>query len=218
MPESALTIPCDDITLEGVLHIPAGGGPLPLVVVCHPHPRYGGDMDNNVLMAVVRALTRGGIAALRFNFRGVGRSRGSHGGGSGEQDDVRAALALSATLPDIDAARIGLAGYSFGAWMAALTAGPSIAALALIAVPLVTGPDVRPALAAYPHPLLLLAGDNDHVCPVAALRDLAATLGPPQTDAEIHIVPGTDHFWMGHERELEEITGEFFARHLATET
>ena len=232
MPETRLQIPSGDIALQGALHTPEGAGPFPAVVVCHPHPQYGGDMNNNVVMAVVRALTGRGIAALRFDFRGVGGSGGSYGGGAGEQDDVRAALAHAATVPEIDASRVGLAGYSFGAWMAAAvaespalelgalprpqppTAGappPRPLALALIALPLGTGGDPLAQLAAYPNPLLLVAGDDDHVCPAAALRDLGAALGGR---AETQIVPGTDHFWWSHERDLEEIVGSFFTRHL----
>jgi alpha/beta superfamily hydrolase len=225
MLETRLTIPCDDITLEGVWHVPQGAGPFPAVVVCHPHPQYGGDMHNNVVAAIVRAVTGCGMAALRFNFRGVGRSGGQHDNGAGERDDVRAALRHAASLPGVAAARIGLAGYSFGAMMAAAVTGPSIPALALVALPLAIdastrsaeggtgdGPLARwPALAAYPSPVLLIAGDRDHVCPAAALRDLGAAL--PAT-AETHIVPGADHFWGGHEHELEQTVGAFFARHL----
>src|SRR3712207_4695272 len=103
MPLTHLTIPSGDITLEGSLHLPEGKGPFPAVVVCHPHPQYGGDMHNNVVMALVDGVTRRGVAALRFNFRGVGRSGGTYDGGNGEQGDVQAALAHAASLPEIDA-------------------------------------------------------------------------------------------------------------------
>src|SRR5579884_1047828 len=100
MPETCLTIPAGDITLEGVLDAPEGDGPFPAVVVCHPHPQYGGDMSNNVVLAAVRGLRGRGIGSLRFNFRGVGRSGGSYAAGAGERDDVRAALAHAATRPE----------------------------------------------------------------------------------------------------------------------
>jgi alpha/beta superfamily hydrolase len=211
MPEQRLSIPSGANTLEGVLHLPEGGRPFPAVVVCHPHPQYGGDMHNNVVTAVVHGLTARGVAALRFNFRGVGASGGMYEGGKGEQDDARAALAHAAALPELDGARIGLAGYSFGAAVAAAAADASVPALALVALPIGIGPDVGERLAAYPYPLLLIAGDGDHVCPAAALQQLAAELGER---AELRIVPGTDHFWVGHERELEQAAGDFFATHL----
>ncbi len=212
MPESRVTIPSGDITLEGALHVPEGEGPFPAVVVCHPHPQYGGDMHSNVVMAVVAGAVGRGIAALRFNFRGVGRSGGAHDGGNREQDDVRAALAHAAALPGIDPARVALAGYSFGAWMAAAAVGPAPPALVLVALPLGAGRDSAPALAAYPHPILLVAGDSDHVCAASALRALGESLGDR---AETEIVPGTDHFWAGHERALSTLVGDFLTRALS---
>jgi hypothetical protein len=208
MDETRLTIPSGPLELEGVLHTPTGGGPVPVVVVCHPHPRYGGDMANNVVMAVVRGAVARGIAALRFNFRGVGRSAGTYDDGRGEQDDVRAALACAAARPEVDAARLGLAGYSFGAVMAALTAD-EVAALALIAPPL-AATDLGDRLTTFPRPLFLLAGERDQSCPADALHRLAA-----QSRAELVLVPGADHFWFGQERRIEEAVGDFLARHLA---
>src|SRR6266480_5922293 len=78
------------LTLEARLAVPAspGGG----IVICHPHPLYGGDMDNPVVVRVQEVCAELGLATLRFNFRGVGGSSGTHGGGLGEQDDTRAAL------------------------------------------------------------------------------------------------------------------------------
>src|SRR5438094_10611387 len=99
------------LTLEARLAVPAspGGG----VVICHPHPLYGGDMDNPVVVRVQQVCADLGLATLRFNFRGVGGSSGTHGGGGAEQDDARAALdALSKAT---GARPLGIAGYSFGA-------------------------------------------------------------------------------------------------------
>ena len=86
--ETRVTFPCSDRSLEGVSSVPEGKGPFTAVVVCHPHPLYGGMMDNNVVIAVCRAVSQTSIASLRFNFRGVGRSQGGHAEGVGEQDDV----------------------------------------------------------------------------------------------------------------------------------
>ena len=89
---SHLTFQSGDLSLEGVLHLPAVT-PAPGVVVCHPHPQYGGDMENNVVVAACDWLADRACAALRFNFRGVGESDGAFDQGAGERDDVRAALA-----------------------------------------------------------------------------------------------------------------------------
>ena len=83
------------------------------VVITHPHPLYGGDMHNNVVVAMARVYRQKGYTTLRFNFRGVGNSQGSYGDGVGEQEDVRAAISYLAGLSTL---KIDLAGYSFGAW------------------------------------------------------------------------------------------------------
>ena len=106
--------PCGDITLEGEWHLPQGKGPFPAVVVCHPHSLYGGNMSNNVVVAICQSLLQNSVAAFRFNFRGVGKSDGTFGGGTAEQQDVSAALDFASSTPNIDPVRIGLAGYSFG--------------------------------------------------------------------------------------------------------
>ena len=115
MPEEAIQFPSGELQLEGVLHLPLGEGPFPGVVVCHPHSLYGGSMSNNVVLALCRALTENSIVALRFNFRGVGRSTGSFADGLGEQEDVEAAITYVSTLAQVSSDQIGLAGYSFGA-------------------------------------------------------------------------------------------------------
>jgi hypothetical protein len=177
----------------------------------------GGDMYSNVVLAAVEGLVSHGLAALRFDFRGTGGSGGTHDDGKGEQDDVRAALAHAASLPEIDGERVGLAGYSFGAGMAAAVAaaagdgGGAIPALALIAIPLGTGRDPSQTLAAYPGPVLLMAGDLDSYCEAGALDELGGELGER---AETRIVDGADHFWLGFEREISESVGEFFAARL----
>ena len=185
------TIPvASGLSLEASLALPPGvrGG----VVVCHPHPLYGGNMDSPVVDAAVRACAEAGLAALRFNFRGVGASGGSWDEGRGEQDDVRAALAhLAALLPA--GAPLGLAGYSFGAMMAAAVAaaGRPLAGLALIAPPLGMR-QIAPLNALAVHgPILLLSGDADEYCPTAMLTALGRTL----PKATVTILDGVDHFF-----------------------
>ena len=116
--------------LEALLHLPDGEPPFPGVVICHPHPQFGGDMYNNVVGALVRAALGVGVAALRFNFRGVGESEGAYDDGNGEPDDVRAALDFMRSQPEIDPKRVGPRGLLLrgdgGAsrWPAAVTTWP----------------------------------------------------------------------------------------------
>ena len=193
-----------DLSLEGALHLPATT-PAPGVAVCHPHPLYGGDMDNNVVVAACQALAERGIAALRFNFRGAGRSEGVFQEGGGERDDVRAALTHLASLPEIDAKRVGLAGYSFGALVAAEVASGALRGLALVSPP-VAFSDLR---VAWGCPALLLAGDGDSLVPADRLHVIAEAPG-----VELHVFEGADHSWWGFEDELGETLGQFFARHV----
>jgi hypothetical protein len=199
-----VAIPCGNITLEGLLHLPDGDGPFPGIVVCHPHPQYGGDMYNNVVGALVRAALNSGFAALRFNFRGVGESEGTHTGGQAEPDDVKAACAFLAEQPEIDAGRVALAGYSFGAAMA-LLASPDVSptGLALVSLPTIAG-EVSPPTGAFP--LLLVSGDRDEYSDTAALANLAEAAADR---ARLEVMPGVDHFWMGADDRLTETTSAF---------
>jgi alpha/beta superfamily hydrolase len=174
-------------------------------VVCHPHPLYGGDMDNPVVIRAAEVAQAAGYATLRFNFRGAGASEGVHDKGGGEQEDVRAAMAALAThLPA--GSRVGVMGYSFGAAMAARATRPSVpeAPLGLIAPPL--GMYDFDFLQTSPGRLLLVAGTADSHCPVEALNRLAAI-----TSAEERIIEGADHFFFGKLYPLGEAIGAWLA-------
>ena len=188
--ERPVTIPGEP-SLEAALALPPGArlG----VVLCHPHPRYGGDMDSPVVVAAAEACARRGLATLRFNFRGVGASAGAWDEGRGERGDVRTALAdLRRQLAP--PARVALAGYSFGASMATAVAagGEPLAGLVLIAPPLATPGWQRPGPLAIDGPLLVVAGSEDPYCPRAALATLAAVM----PGAIVTVIDGADHFFV----------------------
>ncbi|HXH22274.1 MAG TPA: alpha/beta fold hydrolase [Dehalococcoidia bacterium] len=205
-----MTFPSGALTLEGAYYTSGDTEPEAAVVVCHPHPQYGGDMRNLVVSVIVRGALDAGLGALTFNFRGVGRSQGAYDGGAGERDDVRAALAWLRSREGVR--RVALAGYSFGAAMAAAAVDASVPALALVALPAgMVRSDGAAGLAAYDGPVLLISGQNDNISSEDALRQLAAGL---PTRPEVVIVPGTDHFWWGQERALADALCDFFARHL----
>ncbi len=175
--------------LEGKLAVvePARGG----LVICHPHPLYGGDMDNPVVVRAAEVAEEAGLATLRFNFRGVGASRGAHDQGRGEQEDVKAALALLADrLPG--GRPVALAGYSFGAWVVAGVAAASAPpGLILIAPPL--GMFGFDALEGYGESVLLAAGSRDPYCSVDDLERLAKRLTRPT----VEVIEEADHFFFG---------------------
>jgi alpha/beta superfamily hydrolase len=204
--ERLVTIPGEP-SLEAALALPPGA---PLgVVLCHPHPRYGGDMDSPVVVAAAEACARQGLATLRFNFRGVGVSAGAWDEGRGERDDVRAALAhLRHQLAP--PARVALAGYSFGASMATAVAGGGepLAGLALIAPPLATPGWHRPGPLAVDGPLLIVAGSEDPYCPRAALAALATVM----PNAIVSVIDGADHFFLPGLKALDTALADWAAK------
>ena len=203
IPERFVTIPAPEgLTLEGSLSV-AAGSPIG-VVVCHPHPHYGGDMDSHVVVAVADACQRLGLATLRFNFRGVGGSGGAWDDGRGEQADVRAAISyLREQLAP--PGRVALAGYSFGAAMGALVAssGGPLAGLALVAPPLAAPSWRAPGHLGVSGPILVVAGDRDDYCPRQALAELERTL----PDAKLVVIPHADHFFGGASAPLADAIG-----------
>lgn len=209
IPERPATIPVGPgLTLEAVVSIPpdATVG----AVVCHPHPLYGGDMHNPVVARAAEVCAEGGLATLRFNFRGVGASSGAWDEGRGEQDDTRAALARLGSLL-VAPARVALVGYSFGAAMAAAVAaaGARLAGLALLAPPLaLRGLDAFAPPTALDGPLLLVAGSDDEYCPRERLEGLGAIL----PGAEVRVIEGANHFFFGRLFPLGEAVAAWAAR------
>ena len=170
-----------------LLERPRGG-----LVVCHPHPLYGGDMDNPVVIRAATAAQDAGLATLRFNFRGVGLSQGVHGGGEGERDDAIAAMGMiERQLPP--GRPLGLVGYSFGAWVAARVSEEDsrVRGLCLIAPPL--GMFDWGFLSGGKREVLLVTGTRDSYCAVDGLERLAERLPGAQTA----IVENADHFFFG---------------------
>jgi alpha/beta superfamily hydrolase len=182
------------------VEIPRGG-----FVLCHPHPLYGGDMDNPVVVRAAEIAQARGYATLRFNFRGVGGSEGVHDQGRGEQNDVSAAMAaLEAHLPA--GSPVGVIGYSFGAAMAARATRPGVpdAPLVLIAPPLAMY-DLD-FLGERPGRILLVAGSADEYCPVEALHRLAGL-----TAADERVIEGANHLFFGKLYPLGEAIGAWLA-------
>ena len=204
--QSAVTFPCGDIQLEGIWHLPESE-PSPVVIVCHPHPLYGGDMFNNVVTAVCQALSQHSVAAFRFNFRGVGNSGGTFGGGITEQDDVKAALAFVGSTPEVDSKRIGLVGYSFGASVALPVAvqNERVNLLALVS-PALTDSGWE-QLKGYCKPKFIILGDTDFVIPSERFQQHWQDVSEPK---QHEVISGADHFWWGYERELTEKVSQFF--------
>jgi alpha/beta superfamily hydrolase len=200
------------IRLEGVLHRPEGAAPgASLAILCHPHPIGGGSMDVPLIVELARELQRRGVAALRFNFRGVGRSSGVSSGGIRETEDVQGVMRWLEERGEPLPASLFLAGWSFGSWVGlrwALQSGMP-RRIVLVSPPLV-GFDFFAFLDGEPPcpemGKLIMAGEGDQFSDPARLAELAARLG-----AELDILPGADHFLFGREQEVARRAASWLA-------
>ncbi len=163
------------------------------VVVCHPHPLFGGTMHNKVVYNAMKVLTSFGFHALRFNFRGTGLSEGRHDEGRGEQDDVRAALDFlheEFHLPMI------FAGFSFGTATGLRAACPDGRVVGVISLGTPVSVEGRTYtydfLADCAKPKLFISGSNDQYSPRLHLQAVFSRASEPK---KLVIVEGADHFF-----------------------
>jgi len=165
-------------------------------------------MSDNMVFGICQALAQQSIAALRFNFRGVRKSGGEFGGGIGEQEDVRAALALVSSTPNIDQKRIGLAGYSFGTSVIVpvATQDERVKLLALVSPAL--SDSGWEQLKGYTKPKFFIVGDNDFVISEQQFWQQVKDIPEPK---QCQIISGADHFWGGFEGEVAQKVTQFFA-------
>lgn len=201
-----------DLLLEGKLHLPNDADRVPMAVVLHPHPRYGGSMDNYVVIRLCEALTDAGFGALRFNFRGVDRSEGTYGRSLDEEIDVHAAITFVTEIVEALPGPVGLVGYSFGAKVA-LSAGQRDARVGAIAAisPAEFVLDDRIYVPGSRVPKLILVGGADHLCSVACAARIPERMDGP---VNLEVYPSADHFWADEDRALSLATAEFLTREL----
>ena len=201
--EAHVTFQVGDIMLEGLLWTPSQP-PSIGVVLCHPHPLYGGEMHNSVVTALAEAFQQAGMMTLRFNFRGVGQSGGTHGGGEAEVEDVQAAVAYLLGRQAVPT--VAVVGYSFGS-MVGLRAGASDTRVhTLVGVALPIGMRDASFLLTSQKPVLLISGERDDISPLPALQELIAKLAEPK---RLLTIPGADHFFLGQEREVAQAAVAF---------
>jgi alpha/beta superfamily hydrolase len=200
--EEQISFLCGDLQLEGLWR-PQGAERA--VVVAHPHPLYGGDMHNSVVASVADSFANKGFATLRFNFRGTGASEGDFDDGLGEQRDLAAALGWVAqriaTPPCV-------AGYSFGAWVAAGAAAAGYlgsAPLYLVSPPVALLSFAT--ISASPSLAAVVAGDRDDFAPLPQVKGL---LERWQAAGHLEVIEGCDHFYSGRLAQL----GDALAPHI----
>lgn len=182
--DCALDLPADDVAPRGI------------ALVAHPHPLFGGTMDNKIAQTLARAFVALGYAAARMNFRGVGKTEGVHDAGHGETDDMAALLDhMQQRYPDLP---LALGGFSFGTFVQSQLQQRLIAqgrpAERLVLVGAAAGKWAMPEV---PANTILIHGELDDTIPLSAVFDWAR----PQ-DLPVLVVPGADHFF---HRKLQHI-------------
>jgi len=191
--------------IEALRDEPMAGAPTRgTAVIAHPHPLFGGTMDNKVVQTLARAFVQAGWVAVRFNFRGVGASQGAHDEGGGELDDMLAVVAGEAAQGPL-----ALAGFSFGSFVAVRAAEWLWSSRAVEKIVLVGTAAAKfqvPALPTEAHDAALVVhGEQDDTVPLAAVMDWARPQSLPVT-----VVPGGGHFFHGQLPLLKSLV----ARHL----
>ncbi len=206
MKEERISFPSGSILLEGLLAFPSRPSLKGGMVLCHPHPLYGGEMRNQVLFVAHNTALDEGFATLRFNFRGVGGSGGVYDEGVGEQEDVRSAIEYLTSQMNQGDVPILLVGYSFGAW---------------VGLPVAMEMDQVRGMVAISPPLeiwdfndlkecekekLIIGGDKDDFCPISLLKEWFGQLKEPKS---LSIIQGADHFYSFHAYHIAQPLREF---------
>jgi alpha/beta superfamily hydrolase len=196
--------------LEAILWTPASPTqPKLAALVCHPHPLFGGTMHNKVVYQTAKSLDALGLPVLRFNFRGAGRSAGTHDRGRGELNDIRAAIAfLAIEFPNIP---LLVAGFSFGSWVGLRVACEDSRVTDLIGVGIPVNNSEFSFLQKCAKPKLFVHGSNDEHGAVEKVKSLVPSFAG---ENKLVIVDAVDHFFTGKLDQLDRaITQWVSARH-----
>jgi len=202
--------------LEGRYH-PSKRAQAPLALLLHPHPQHGGTMNNKIIYQLYQTFARRGFSTLRFNFRGVGRSKGVFDNGQGELSDAASALDWMQTQ-NPSTSTCWIAGFSFGAWVAMqlMMRRPEIEGFISIAPP--ASQHDFSFLAPCPASGMILHGDKDEVIPQSSVYKLAQKLQKQKNiKIDYRIIEGSDHFFLNHLKPLGEHVEEYLDKMLKKE-
>ena len=183
--------------LEGLQDEPVEGAFKGVAVIAHPHPLFGGTMQNKVVQTLAKAFVQNGWRAIRFNFRGVGASAGLFDEGRGELDDMLSVIAQSQSQnPDSECSGLALAGFSFGAYVTSHVAAqlaPTGQLQKLVLVGTAASRfQVAPVLPELHEKTLVVHGEVDDTVPLVSVMDWARPQSLPVT-----VIPGVEHFFHG---------------------
>lgn len=180
-----ILIPGPAGSIETVIDTP-DQAPAGIALVAHPHPLYGGTLDNKVVQILAKTMVELGYVAVRPNFRGVGQSEGVHDAGNGETDDMVAVVHAVRARHALAEAPLVLAGFSFGSLVASRVALRLAAQRMVFVGTAVTRGRVEPV----PEDAIVIHGEKDDVVPLELVLRWAEPLGVP-----VVVIPGADHFF-----------------------
>ncbi len=199
--------------LEGRYHHSKAPG-APIALILHPHPQFGGTMNNKIVYAMYQSFAKRGFSTLRFNFRGVGRSQSTFDNGVGEMSDAASALDwLQANNPNARTCWIG--GFSFGAWisMQLMMRRPEIGGFISVAPP--ANQHDFSFLAPCPTSGLIIHGDKDEIVSLASVDKLAQKLKSQKNiTVDYEVIKGSDHFFSEHMPKLVKSIGNYLDKSL----
>ncbi len=181
--------------LEGILHEPPRVERAPVIVLCHPQPASS-DMHDALTVSLARKFADAGMIALRFNFRGVGKSQGQQTDGRLEPLDLAGAIDAVLTRPGVNQQKVCVIGHSFGAYISLLYApfDPRIRTLVAISLPLFRAASGFPKL--FERPKLFVTGEFDEICPLYKLEPFVEQQNGPKG---IKVITGARHLMRGYE-------------------
>jgi alpha/beta superfamily hydrolase len=195
--------------IEGRYHQSEQPG-APIVMVLHPHPLYGGTMNNKIVYRLYHIFVQNGFSVLRFNFRGVGKSQGKYDEGIGELTDAATALDWLQTQ-NPDASTCWVSGFSFGAWISLqlLMRRPEIEGFVAVSPPanLYDFSFLSPCPAAG----IIMQGSKDDVVPEDVVSKLTTKLGD---QVNYQVIQGADHYYRGQEEEMGAVVNDYVAQRL----
>lgn len=195
--------------IDGLIERPPDARGDIVAVCCHPHPLYGGAMQNKVVHTLARSCQDQGITSVRFNFRGVGASKGAYDDGAGESED--AAAVADWAKRETGASRLWSLGFSFGGFVAYRLATLRDASLLVTVAPPVQRFDFT-KLAVPRCPWLVLQGDADELVDHERVLAWTKSVSPPP---EVRILAGAEHFFHGRLTEMRTVLGAWLAAHAA---
>jgi uncharacterized protein len=186
--------------LEGILHTPARIEDAPIIILCHPQPASS-DMNDPLIIALARRVAESGMVALRFNFRGVGRSQGQQTDGRLEPLDLAAALDTVLSIKGVNQSKVCVVGHGFGAYVTLLYApyDPRIRTIVAISVPLFRTLNGFPRQ--FERPKLFITGEFDEICPLYKLEPFVEQMAGPKG---IKVIVGARYLMRGFEEPAVE--------------